>query len=78
MWMARRVGEEGATHWRVHGLLEPPVNPFLKEEAKPRVKTRGWWGQEAEPAGAAAAGQSAGGESVPTGGGTTGGQTRAT
>jgi hypothetical protein len=29
--------DEGASHWRPHGFLGPPDNPFLREDMRPRV-----------------------------------------
>lgn len=36
MWMAFKL-DEGASHWRPHGFLGPPDNPFLREDMRPRV-----------------------------------------
>jgi hypothetical protein len=37
MWMAHTYEEHKASYWRPHGLLNPPDNPFLREDLRPRV-----------------------------------------
>ena len=37
MWMAHTYEEHKASYWRPHGLLNPPENPFLREDLRPRV-----------------------------------------
>ncbi|KAL4452731.1 hypothetical protein ABPG75_008393 [Micractinium tetrahymenae] len=47
MWMALTFGEEEPTHWRPHGLMAPPENPFLRDDMRPRVHSH-WskWRQQ--------------------------------
>ena len=35
--MAHTYEEHKASYWRPHGLLNPPENPFLREDLRPRV-----------------------------------------
>lgn len=63
MWLAFRLDDDGASSWRPHGLMAPPENPWLKDNLKPRVYSRGWWGQPSSGSAAerAAAQRAAGG-----------------
>lgn len=39
---ARKYPKLAQESWRRHGLLNPPTNPFLKDEALPRQRK---WGE---------------------------------
>jgi hypothetical protein len=41
LWLQQRP-EADADEWKVrpYGILHPPVNPFLREDLKPRVYSR--------------------------------------
>lgn len=45
-WESQQEDAQGRRQlpgWRPHGMLSPPVNPFLREDLQPRVRSR-WQG----------------------------------
>lgn len=41
-WMGKTMPNTADRTWRMHGLMQPPVNPWLREEYQPRMKSHGW------------------------------------
>lgn len=43
MWMSRTMPDTLSSTWRMNGLMQSPVNPWLREDLKPRTRSR-WSG----------------------------------
>ena len=52
-WMGRTMPNNVERTWRRHGLMQPPVNPWLREDLQPKTKSHGWgfvdWPSRGDP-----------------------------